>query len=561
LRQSTPLVRPSNPKEQQNNMSLSSQQWLPEGLVGTDIERQDIVTESGADDAAQGVRAGDIAPVKGGADMEAPSRAGRSDLADDGSLSRDLVALYFRQMGDVELLSRAQEMELAKRIEGRQRAMMEALTRVPMLIERIGLWVEEVHQGSREARDLVDLSVTDEELADFAQGADNQDADLSGTDAGRGRLPPETMARLDGIPALAGEITSLSRARLAALSRGRNLTRQDRARLSDLLARAACEIGLLRLHPDRIAELASGLEGEQRQLTRIEREAKRLAGNDAAGATALRQELSALAQRLGLPVEELRDIAAQVRQARRDVESAREDMVRAYLPLVVAIAKRYRGKSSLDLLDLIQEGNLGLMRAVEKYDYRRGVKVSTYAVWWIRQAITRAMADQGRLIRVPVHMTERVTKVLRERRKLSHKLGRDPETHEIAASVAMPAARVETAMSLVREPISLDMPVGEDGDATLGDLVEAQDAPNPQAVAEASALAQCVAEALSGLTEREQRILRLRFGIGGTTEHTLAEVGEVFGLTRERIRQIEASALRKLRQPTRGRKLLTFAQA
>jgi RNA polymerase primary sigma factor len=151
------------------------------------------------------------------------------------------------------------------------------------------------------------------------------------------------------------------------------------------------------------------------------------------------------------------------------------------------------------------------MRAVEKYDYRRGVKVSTYAVWWIRQAITRAMADQGRLIRVPVHMTERVTKVLRERRKLSHKLGRDPETHEVAASVAMPAARVETAMSLVREPISLDIRIGEDGDATLGDLVEAQDTPNPHAAAEASALAQSRAEALSGLP-REQRILRMRFG-------------------------------------------------
>jgi RNA polymerase primary sigma factor len=236
-------------------------------------------------------------------------------------------------------------------------------------------------------------------------------------------------------------------------------------------------------------------------------------------------------------------------------------MVRAYLPLVVAIAKRYHGKSSLDLLDLIQEGNLGLMHAVEKYDYRRGVKVSTYAVWWIRQAITRAMADQGRLIRIPVHMTERMTKVLRERRKLSHRLGRNPQADEIAASVAMPAARVERAMSLVREPISLDIPIGEENDATLGDLIEAQDAPNPHAVAEASALAQSVAEALSGLTEREQRILRMRFGIGGTAEHTLEDVGKIFGLTRERIRQIEASALAKLRQPTRGRKLLTFAQA
>jgi RNA polymerase primary sigma factor len=210
---------------------------------------------------------------------------------------------------------------------------------------------------------------------------------------------------------------------------------------------------------------------------------------------------------------------------------------------------------------LIQEGNLGLMHAVEKYDHRRGVKVATYAVWWIRQAMARAIADQGRLIRVPVHMTEQVAKVLRERRKLSHKLARTPATDEIAASVAMSSARVERALSIVRDPVSLDAPVGEDGDATLGDLIEAPNAVDPQAVAEASALRQCLAEALSSLSEREQRILRMRFGIGGSAEHTLAEVGEVFGLTRERIRQIEASALAKLRQPARGRKLLTFAQA
>jgi RNA polymerase primary sigma factor len=345
---------------------------------------------------------------------------------------------------------------------------------------------------------------------------------------------------------------------MTVLARGRRPGRRDRVQLDDLLTRTAREVRHLKLHPDRIADLVAALEHEHRQLDRIERH-DAPERNTAVAVAKARRELSALAQRVGLPIEEFRAAAAQVRQAQRDVEKAREEMVRAYLPLVVSIAKRYRGKSSLDLLDLIQEGNLGLMHAIEKYDYRRGVKVSTYAVWWIRQAITRAMADQGRLIRVPVHMTERVTKVLRERRKLSHRLGRNPQADEIAASIAMPAARVERAMSLVREPISLDIPIGEDGDATLGDLIEAQDAPNPQAVAEANALAQSVAEALSSLPEREQRILRLRFGIGGTAEHTLEEVGKIFGVTRERIRQIEASALRKLRHPTRGRKLMAFA--
>ncbi len=234
-------------------------------------------------------------------------------------------------------------------------------------------------------------------------------------------------------------------------------------------------------------------------------------------------------------------------------------MVRQYLPLVVWIAMKYRGKSSLDTLDLIQEGNLGLMRAVEKYDYRRGVKVATYAVWWIRQAITRAMADRGRMIRIPVHMTGTAARVLRERRKLHQMQGREPRADEIAAHAAIPLARVEKVMSLVREPTSLDVSIGEDGDATLADLIEAPDAVSPLAAMEAAALKEHVAEALARLTPREERVLRMRFGIGDMTEHTLDEVGKAFGVTRERIRQIEAKALEKLRHPTRGRKLLSFA--
>jgi RNA polymerase primary sigma factor len=438
--------------------------------------------------------------------------------------------------------------------------MVEGLCRVPVLIERIGVWGNELRQGRLSVRYLLDLSAAADVSAGSAteqQHSLMEEEELADGHGDReAKLPPQTMKRLQRIAALAREVTALSQKRMTALTRGRNLMKRDRVRLDDLLARTAREVRRLKLHPDRISDLVSALEHEHRQLGSVEQQR-----NDTVEVAKVRRELSALARRIGLPIEEFRAVTAQVRQAQRNVESAREEMVRAHLPLVVAIAKRYRGKSSLDLLDLIQEGNLGLMHAVEKYDYRRGVKVSTYAVWWIRQAITRAMADQGRLIRVPVHMTERVTKVLRERRKLSHRLGRNPRADEIAASVAMPAGRVERAMSLVRDPISLDVPIGEDGDATLGDLIEAQDAPNPQAVAEASALARCVTEALSGLTEREQHILRMRFGIGGTAEHTLEEVGRIFGVTRERIRQIQASALRKLRHPARGRKLITFAQA
>jgi RNA polymerase primary sigma factor len=201
---------------------------------------------------------------------------------------------------------------------------------------------------------------------------------------------------------------------------------------------------------------------------------------------------------------------------------------------------------------------LGLMRAIEKYDYRRGVKISTYAVWWIRQSIARAIADQARTIRIPVHMTENAAKVLRERRRLYQKEGRDPRPAEIAARMGVPLAQVERVLSMVQEPTSLDTPVGEDGDATLGDLIKAPDAVDPHAVAEASALQKIVGEALADLTPREQRILRMRFGIGDTADHTLEEIGKEFGVTRERIRQIEAKALEKLRQPARARKLATF---
>jgi len=214
----------------------------------------------------------------------------------------------------------------------------------------------------------------------------------------------------------------------------------------------------------------------------------------------------------------------------------------------------------LELSDLIQEGNLGLMRAVEKYNYRRGVKLSTYAVWWIRQSITRAMADQGRMIRVPGHMAQTARKVHRERSKLHQQHGHEPGADEIAARSGIAKAQVEQALSLVQDPTSLDIPIHEDGDATLADLIEAPDTVNPQTAAEAAALRECVAELLAELTPREERILRMRFGIG-MPDHTLEQISKTFGVTRERIRQIEAKALQKLSHPAMARKLLTFTES
>jgi RNA polymerase primary sigma factor len=525
--------------------------------IATDAET-DTADQRDSDARAQA----ETAPAVAGERKPAPIVAPR-----EPTFSRDLIDTYFRQMGDAELLTREEEIALAKRIEAAQLAVRKGLCRIPMLLERIAGWARELSAGQRRLEELLDvsMSIDDASRPEAAAGGPvprEDDAQETTHDGAAGAqhaaLPAETAAALDRVRALAQEIGALCDKRLAAAGRGRELSKRDSARLRRLLANLAGEIEHLALHPDRMADLLADLEREQMLIARIE---PALARPDREPVEALRQELAAISARIGLPIADFRVAAAELARARRALARVREEMVKAHLRLVVAIAKKYRGRSSLDLLDLIQEGNMGLMHAVEKFNYRRGVKVSTYAVWWIRQSIARAIADQSRTIRIPVHMTEIAAKVLRERRKLYQQQGREAQAAEIAARTGIPLARVEQVLSLVQQPTSLDLPIGEDGDATLGDLIAAPDTVDPQAAAEASALSEFVAEALEGLTPREQRILRMRFGLGGESDHTLEEVGKVFGVTRERIRQIEAKALEKLREPARARKLITFAEA
>jgi len=419
--------------------------------------------------------------IPGGGAAHPLASSSATTQQDAWSFSPSLVSTYFRQMGDASWLPREEEVALAKRIEASQHAMLSALCGVPALVGRIAGWAREVADGRLRLAEVVELPVAglEPDAYDAAQDDDGlavQNSDPAPLPTGDPALPAATIARLQTIVALADDFAALSGKRLTASTRGRAFAKRSSARLQALKARLADEVAALRLRPDRISHLIAELEREEQMLRSI--------------APPLE-----IAHRAGLPLFEFRGVVAAINKARREIKTVRERLVKAHLRLVASIARKYQRKSSLELLDLIQEGNLGLMRAIEKYDYRRGVKISTYAVWWIRQSIARAIADQARTIRIPVHMTENAAKVLRERRRLYQKDGRDPGTAEIAARTGMSVSRVEQVLSMVQEPTSLDAPVGEDGDATLGDLISASDTVDPQAAAEASALRRVVGEA------------------------------------------------------------------
>ncbi len=487
-----------------------------------------------------------------------PAEANQGNLGAAGGTTSDPVRMFLRDIGNTELLSREQEIALAQRLEAGEAATLAALCECPATFAAIAAWRDALQDGRIGLRDLVELDAAPGVTA-LVQPDEAADPALEEG------LRPETLARLDAILAANGALRAARResgetyqVRLRAMVGEVQRLGLRRSRIDPLIGELKAASGRLAAL-DRAAlalALAAGMQraaflkswdGSAASVARVERATaspKRKALR--AGLAGIRADIEQLEDETGLPIAELRRVLHDISRGEREARHARDTMMQSNLRLVVHIAKRYRNRG-LMFGDLIQEGNLGLMRAVEKFDWRRGFKLSTYASWWIRQAMTRAIADQAPTIRVPVHMKETAGQVLRAGRRIAQQTGREPTLEELAARLNLPLDKVKTARELVREPVSLAMPVGEDGDAQLGDLVEDRNAVMPFEAAARTVMRERASQLLSGLTPREERILRMRFGIGTDRDHTLEEVGRLFNVTRERIRQIEAKALGKLR--------------
>ena len=557
----------------------------------------------------------DYQPIKK-KEVSAQNEEKTSDKSDDP------IRMYLREMGGVELLSREGEIAIAKRIEAGKDVMINALTQSPIVGKKIFEWKEQIENQQMLVRDIIDIDSTYEDFEalenDGELKADNKSkqkkekiAEAEKKDESSNseddefnvslakmeeEIKPKIINILESLNKNYSKLQKYQIEKLNCILASKDLSVSKNKNFKKIQEILVDNFKNLQLAPHVVEDLVQSHYKENKKIVSLEGVLLRLAmdnkisreeflkyyvGNEInpkfesflkenltwkaffkkfkKDFSEIRDRLVEFSKKIGLSVGEFKKLVSRIQKGERESRIAKKEMVEANLRLVISIAKKYTNRG-LQFLDLIQEGNIGLMKAVDKFEYRRGYKFSTYATWWIRQAITRSIADQARTIRIPVHMIETINKIVRTQRQIMSEFGREPTPEELAKKLAMPLEKVRKVLKIAKEPVSLETPVGDEEDSSLGDFIEDKNALQPLDTAIQSNLSESTTKILASLTPREERVLRMRFGIGMNTDHTLEEVGLQFSVTRERIRQIEAKALRKLKHPSRSKQLKSFLE-